>query len=545
MIAYLSFVALGAAGLYFHARRLKVYLLIFQQETYAPRRFLGLIRRRRLFDWRLSLTLSITILLGSRIYTRPDEALALISALFFFGFALTHADPERIAKKPLVMTPRARRLFWVSMAIVSVPHLLLAWNLGYGAFAHLWLVFLVQANPISLLIATALLWPYEERARRYFLADAKACLSRASPLVIGITGSFGKTSTKMILGHILDSDAPTLVTPGSVNTPMGISRILREKLAHRHTYLVVEMGAYAPGSIQRLCDLTPPSLGIITAIGAAHYERFKSLERVGVAKFELAESVAREGGVTYMPAGLQSEAARSFLARSGDKAKCVDLSAGERPPSDGLALGTVGQSRDGLALSLWEEGHRHEMKVGLYGAHQAENVALAVFAARGAGLSMERIRIALRTMPQIAHRLEVKPQDGWTLIDDAYNGNPRGFREGFDLLDLFVEGEGRRIVITPGLAEMGDLHGPAHESLGAYGAGRIDLLLVVNPDRIPELTTGFLRASEPFPSAQRGEVKSFSTFAQAYRWLLPNLRKGDVVLLANDLPDIYETTLRL
>src|SRR5206468_12245453 len=125
---------------------------------------------------------------------------------------------------------------------------------------------------------------------------AHSKLQRLNPVVIGVTGSYGKTSVKHILGHVLETAGPTLITPGSVNTAMGIARVIRERLQPHHRYLVVEMGAYGIGSIRRLCALTPPRLGIISAIGKAHYERFKSLDAVAQAKFELAEAAAGNGG---------------------------------------------------------------------------------------------------------------------------------------------------------------------------------------------------------------------------------------------------------
>src|SRR5206468_4274303 len=131
---------------------------------------------------------------------------------------------------------------------------------------------------------------------------AHSKLQRLNPVVIGVTGSYGKTSVKHILGHVLETAGPTLITPGSVNTAMGIARVIRERLAPHHRYFVVEMGAYGIGSISRLCALTPPKIGIISAIGKAHYERFRSLEAVARAKFELAEAVRDNAGTIIIAA---------------------------------------------------------------------------------------------------------------------------------------------------------------------------------------------------------------------------------------------------
>jgi len=360
---------------------------------------------------------------------------------------------------------------------------------------------------------------------------------KLSPVVIGITGSYGKTSVKHILGHILEAASSVLITPGSVNTPMGIARIVRERLRAEHRYFVVEMGAYGPGSIARLCRLAPPTLGLITAIGKAHFERFKSLDTVARTKFELAEAVAgRHGTVITCEPVLGFAAAKAFADAHAD----MMLICGERT---GLALELISirQDRDALAVAVVWQGTRYDLVAPLFGSHQGWNVALAFAAACTLGIDPETVRLALRSTPQIAHRLEVrKLPDGSMVIDDAYNANPVGFAAALDLVAGLKDPPGRAILITPGMVELGAAHDEEHARLGRKAAGIIDVLLPVAPDRIGAFVEAFRQCASPAAT-----VVPCANFAAAKGWLAANQRGGDVVLIENDLPDLYERRLSL
>jgi uncharacterized membrane protein len=283
LIALIGFVV-------FAARRLLTYLHIFQQEEYDGPRFLRWLVHSGAFDRRLSLAI-IVVSAAQLIAAKyvPDWLFPALIGTVCLGAAAIERDPRKDAKKALAMTARAKRIYGGGLA------LLVAIGVAAALTTDIVLVWLlpVQLVPVALAGATLLLAPSEARVQRRYWREAHAILQRIDPMVIAVTGSYGKTSVKHILGHVLETAAPTLITPGSVNTAMGIARIIREQLRPHHRYLVVEMGAYGIGSIARLCALTPPKLGIITAIGKAHYERFKTLDAVARAKFELAAAVCR------------------------------------------------------------------------------------------------------------------------------------------------------------------------------------------------------------------------------------------------------------
>ena len=527
-----ALVALIGFGV-FAARRLLTYLHLFQQEEYDGRRFLTWLIANRAWDRRLSLTLLIIavaqLLLAA---VAPPAVFSILVGAACLAVAVLERDPRTTAKKPLAMTPRAMRIYGVALALSVVLGLLAA------LVSHLvwqWII-AVQLVPVALVAGNLVLVPAEAQVQRQYWRDARGVLQRVNPIVIAVTGSYGKTSVKHILGHVLESAGPTLITPGSVNTAMGIARIIRERLQPQHRYFVVEMGAYGSGSVRRLCALTPPRVGIITAIGKAHYERFRSLDAVARAKFELAEAVADNHGRLVVASGvLEFVDARRFVEGHRDAVVTV----GDGDTSD-FVITALRQEADGIVVEVLRDGARYALRAPLYGLHQGRNMALAFATACSLGMAPEDVVASLKSTPQIAHRLEVKRQEGGAVvIDDAYNSNPVGFASALELLDRLRQTDGRRILVTPGMVELGSEHEPEHTRIGRLAAVHADVLVAVAPHRVAPLVAAFSAA------APEREVVSCPTFADARRWLDGNLHGGDVVLIENDLPDILERPLRL
>ena len=527
LIAVIGFVV-------FASRRLLTYLHLFQQEEYDNPRFLSWLWRERAFDRRLSSVL--LALLAAHVvlhnWALPGGIFAAAVGIVCIALALVERDPRKTAKKPLAMTTRAKRIYGIALALCAVLGVLAALA---SEFVLLWII-AVQLVPLTLVGANLLLAPFEARVQRRYWDEAHQKLRRLDPTVIGITGSYGKTSVKHILGHVLETAAPTLITPGSVNTAMGIARVVRERLQPHHRYFVVEMGAYGIGSICRLCALTPPKLGIVTAIGKAHYERFKTLDAVAEAKFELAEAARDNGGTVIVAADtLEFARPRAFLERHRD----IVVTVGDGGADD-LAITSLRQEVDGIVALVTWRGADYRLQAPLYGLHQGRNVALAFAAACTLGLLPEDVVASLRSTPQIAHRLEVKRQgDGSIVIDDAYNSNPVGFASALALLDALRPSDGRRILVTPGMVELGTEHDAEHARIGRLAAAHVDVLVAVAPHRVAPLVNAFSQ------TAPQREIVSCAGFAEARSWLDKNLNGHDVVLIENDLPDLLEQKLRL
>ncbi len=538
MIEIASTVLLFIAFCAFAFKRSLTYMHIYQQEEYDTLRFLPWILRNMVFDKRLSAVVLLMALFA------PYMSVFLLNFILFTAMALVayvEKDPRKAGKKNLVMTARVMRILTPALLLniafalwVFVPALNMPW---------LW-VANIHFIPVSLMLMNAALAPIEAANQQKYWNEAHEKVLELKPVVIGITGSFGKTSVKHILGHILKKQAPTLVTPGSVNTPMGISRIVREQLEPNHKFFVVEMGAYGRGSIERLCRLTPPDYGIITAVGHAHYERFKSLDAVAETKYELAEAVLNKGGdmvvhektLRFAKARAIKESQEAHFIVCGESmpsvyAKGVDKSYLKKGD---LEIFDILQTNKGIEVRFSWKKVSYNVEAPLFGVHHGHNIAQAFACAILLGFSSADIQTALLSVPQIEHRLEVRKQSGGvTIIDDAYNSNPLGFKAALELLAQLGK-NGRKILITPGMVELGGIHDSAHATIGEMAGSLCNIVIVVQGDRIPTFIDGFKR------SAGDKECLRVKTFAEAQKWVVANRQEGDFILLANDLPDLYE-----
>ncbi|MGD9639460.1 MAG: UDP-N-acetylmuramoyl-tripeptide--D-alanyl-D-alanine ligase [Alphaproteobacteria bacterium] len=529
---YLPSLCLIFSIVFFLYKRLKHLLHYFQQEEYDASRFIKYYKNASLIDKKLSLLLIITTLLFS-LFNYNYLSYAYSFAFILIG--LFEPNREKQAKKALVMTARAKRILFLSVtagAAIITPFLFLVTKTNIDEF--ILVIASAQLTPFFLMLGNMFLMPYEKHNQNKFKKEALLKLAAINPKIIGITGSYGKTSTKKLIEHIISSLAPSLATPGSINTLMGICRIIREKLDKAHQYFVVEMGAYGIGSIKRLCDFTPPDVSVITAIGHAHYERFKSLETVAKAKLEIAEATVKKGGfVIVNTMAIAPEFIKMAEGICNNNLRTVGKDA-----SCDYILTNVEQTKDGISLVITNKDEHWDIIAPIYGVHQAENIALAFALCHSLGIDGSTIAAILKTAPQTQHRLEVKRSDsGVTIIDDAYNSNPTGFASALDVLHL-LGSIGRKILVTPGMTELGAYHDDAHKKIGEKAAHCADIALIINPKRIPSLISGF-------ENAKGDKALLFDSFADAKKWIDDNAKTNDVILYENDLPDIYEERIKL
>lgn len=539
-VTYAIHALAGVALLIFLGFRARTYLLFFQQEEYDAPRFLRWVVRMGAADVVFSALMLISAFAVWGFRGDPRILWLIISVLAALA-AWRAVRLNARAKKPLVMTSRATRIWRLDMILTTITGLALylpARQAGALSVA-LWVLLLVHLAPLMLILANLLLSPAERAVKGRYRKEAEEIFEKLAPKTIGITGSYGKTSVKHLLAHILSGASPTLATPGSVNTEMGITRIIREELESRHKFFVVEMGAYGPGSIHRLCRLTPPDLAIISSVGKAHLERFGDVETTFHAKFELAAAAIAKGGkvvanVDGIPGDLLGDwlaADRAHFILCGTPGGGVDLD---------WRLEEARQTPEGLALRIrgpeearWPE---EALTVPIYGLHQASNILLSIAAASELGIGAEMIVGALKMMPQIRHRLEViRGAHGPTIIDDAYNSNPVGFEAAVRLLNELATTGARRVVITPGMVELGADHDDEHYRLGELAGPLADVFLVVGPERIEAFVDG-----ANITRRDGSQLILFETQAKAEAWYKAHGKPTDVVLFENNLPDLYE-----
>jgi UDP-N-acetylmuramoyl-tripeptide--D-alanyl-D-alanine ligase len=516
--------ALAAAHTYLVTRRALAYLRYFQQEGYDHIRFLKWAGLRSYTDPAYWLSIGCVLL-----FVRVPLAVVLAFIAGAAALGALQPDPRRSGKIPLRLTWRARRVLAVTVIVAS-----LLWVVLLRAYVGVQLraafvasAYVFAAFPLLLIAANALLKPYEAAVQRGYEREAIDRVRQVAPVVIGITGSYGKSSTKAILGHILQFSAPTLAATGSINTLMGVTRHIRENLVFGHRFMVVEMGAFKTGSIRRLCQLTPPSAAIITAVGDMHLERFGSLDEIVRAKSELAQALP-EGGLLAVNA--DSPGALRIARETRNRRV---LLYGETSQEDLVTrLEQVQFSKQGTTFVLRTKDRSYHCFTPLLGRPIVQNVAGAATLAMALGVDPDIVVASLRTLKPVSNRLEVVEDKGITWIRDAYNSNQFGFRAALEVAAALPVS--RRYLATPGVIELGAEQAAVNRALSREAASVCDATIVVSETNRDAFAAGHRDAGHG------DRLVAVDTRAEAFEWLKRTVKEGDAVILENDLPDLYE-----
>lgn len=513
-------------------------LHLLQLEHYEPSRLLLWLRRRREL-------LQPRELIGVGALYAAALADTAAGERWFAGTLLLLTAPiallgvrdwRREAVKPLVFTGRARRLFAAGMAPAVLLALaavgLAALGISAASLAALLGVglLLLAGAPWVLLAANRALAPVQAAINRRYVECARASLRECFPLVVGITGSYGKTTTKFCIGSVLAEDRPTLVTPESYNSFLGVTRTINEQLRREHRAFVVEMGMFRRGDISELCELVHPKIGVITAIGPMHLERLGSIEQITAAKGELLHALPLDG----------------HLITNAEDPRCLELARESHVPvtlfgvesSSAAVLARNVRLEDGRTLfDLHLDGPDSPglpVSAELLGAHNVLNLLAAATVGRVLGIDPVRIARGLGRVQAPAHRLQPihnRPAR-IVVIDDAYNSNPEGARAALEVLSQHPAE--RRLLVTPGMVELGDSEQELNRRFGEQAGAVCDIAVLVGPTRTRPIREGLLAGG-----MQESAIHVVCDIVQATALLGGLTRAGDVVLFENDLPDTY------
>ncbi len=437
------------------------------------------------------------------------------------GWAVQGLTRQKQEKKRFAVTARVKRLF-AALILVLLALLLPVpgdWR---------WLIPLCL--PLVLALAKAAAWPVERGIYElYFQSARKALKARPDLIKIGITGSYGKTSVQFILNTLLSEKFQVLSTQASFNTPMGLTRVIRERLQPAHQVFLAEMGARHRGDIRELCRLVHPDYGVLTSVGAQHLDTFGTLERIIETKYDLIRAIPAEG-VRFFPD--DGDICRRLYDRTEGARRLAGLSRTDR--TDVWAENITVSAR-GSAFDLCTPDGRAACETKLLGAHNIQNILLAASVCLTLGMTLRQISRGIARLEPVEHRLQLIEQPGGiTLIDDAFNSNPAGAARALDVLKAFPP---QRIIVTPGMVELGAEETEYNRRFGEQIALSADTAILVGPRHTAPIREGLLAGG--FPERQIHTVQDLAEAAALMRTLA---RPGDTVLFENDLPDNYSET---
>ncbi|MDZ7683593.1 MAG: UDP-N-acetylmuramoyl-tripeptide--D-alanyl-D-alanine ligase [Fodinibius sp.] len=466
-----------------------------------------------------------------------------VFGIFWFGPFNYYGGED--SKKPLVFTPRMIRLT-VPFALLS---LLLPTSVTYIAYtgdipftemgikdsmlyaADIYLLSFgwILGNafiPFFIFLAGLITKPYESYVHRYFIRMAQKKLARMPDLtVVAITGSYGKTSTKFMIRDLLSERHSVCSTPGSYNTPMGICKVINNDLEAYHQVLVLEMGARYEGNIDELCDIAEPDISVVTNVGIAHLETFGSQDAIARTKSSIVQRT-KPNGTTILNADDERVMAMGDL-RDDLNIVTAGLNSGD------IRAGDIQYGPKGMQFEVTTGDDTRTFNMKILGAHNVQNMLLAVGVGKSLGLRLRTMGIAARRMQPVEHRLELKQQGDITVIDDAFNSNPVGAKNAVETLAEFKSG--RQIIITPGMIELGELQDEKNREFGEQ-IGRADLDLVI---LVGQNQTRAIREGIKSTGFDMSKVIVERSLYDANRTMHNFAEEGDVVLYENDLPDSF------
>lgn len=448
-------------------------------------------------------------------------AFLLLAAFAFFMRLNAKKAP---AKKAFVVTARVKRLYIVHFIVVVGLGLVI--GLAPASAATMVLLFVYpMLLPLLVAVSALLALPIEKMIFRMYFKDAEKKLLQNKGLIrIGITGSYGKTSTKFVLNTILSQKYNVLCTPASFNTPMGVTRIVRERLTPSHQVFIGEMGARHVGEIKELSNLVHPQIGILTAVGPQHLDTFRTIERIEKTKYELIQALPDDGYAVF----LNDDAIVTKLYEKTEKQKCLVGKEGSEVWAEDVKVSSTGSSFN----LCFRDGEKNPCKTRMLGEHNILNILTAAAVAKHLKLTGAQIARGVAALQPVEHRLQLlKSAGGVTVIDDAFNTNPRSAKKALDVLKAFP---GRRIIVTPGMVELGAEEDKYNEEFGAYMADCVDIAVLVGKKHTAPIVKGLKEKG-----FKTENIHVVSSLDEAIRLNQTMLRSGDVVMYENDLPDHY------
>lgn len=420
----------------------------------------------------------------------------------------------------LVWTGRLRRLVAASLLLAALPIAVLAVFGLHPAFTAVALC--AMGAPFLIDLALLLMkWP-EGRLLEPYVQRARERLATVRPRVVAITGSYGKTTTKGYVAHLVAASMPVVASPASFNNTPGLATAINNYLTTGTKVFVAEMGTYGPGEISAMCSWMAPEIGLITAIGPVHLERMGSLERIADAKAE----ILQKARVAILNVDYPWLAELAQKAQDNGKivwrcsAKCVDADVSVMVEDGKLHVRTsqLRGEMDALVTTGLEV--------------EPGNVACAVAAALSLGVPSEIVTSRLANLPGSPNRRNARQSPkGVNIIDDTYNANPAGANAAVALLKIKAAKDGQKVVVTPGMVELGPIQATENAKFAAGAAAVATRLVVVGRTNARALVKGAGAAGLPTQEARN--------LAEAVDWVTANLGPGDAVLYENDLPDHY------
>lgn len=447
-----------------------------------------------------------------------------------------------IPKKPLIYTKRAKRLDTISLVLI-VLDLLIVISIIFIFTNNINIIYPIFVGFMSIsyffcvyyvLLANLISVPIENKINKKFYDMASKKIRSMNKIkTVGITGSYGKTSTKFIAATILSHKFKVMNTPESYNTPMGISKVINNDLSDYYDVFIAELGATKKGDIDEVARLTNPKIGVLTSIGPCHLQTFGSINNIANGKYELIEYLPSDGIAIFnydnpYVKELADKTLKTKLLYSIENIDNADVYATDITVNETGSLFTLCVKNKGII----------ECETSLLGKHNILNILAGVSIAIALGMNLEEIRLGVKKILPVKHRLElIDPKTGIMVIDDAFNSNPDGASAALEVLSEF--NNKRKIIVTPGMIELGEIEKKENEKFGEKIAEICDIVILVGKKRTQPIYDGLMKKGY-----DKNSIYVVNSTNDSTEIIKSIAKQGDIILYENDLPDTYDERVK-
>ena len=503
----------------------KINLHMLQQNFYNEnnRYIKWLIKNKKMFN--IDIIFILIIILGLFTNNKIIQCCMILLYVIMTLKTINYLKNEQV-KLPLKYTLRVYRLILTTIGIYLIPFIVITIDYNIKT-SYLILGLLVSINSIIIYIANILNYPIEKMVYYGYKNMASNKLKSLSNLeVIGITGSYGKTSSKNILNTILKEKFNSVTTPKNFNTQYGLMITINNHIDKFNDLFVAEMGAFTTGRIKKLCDFVHPKYGILTRIGTAHMDTFGSQKNIQKTKFELIESLPKDGiGILNLDDPLQV----SYKLKN--KCKIIWIAIENKKAdvyADNIKITSEGMSFD---CHFKNDNKKYKFETRLLGNANIYNILASIALGHALGMSIKQLQLGTKKIKTIEHRLELKKYNNITIIDDAYNSNPIGSKMALDVLNLM---KGKKIIVTPGMIELGKDEYKLNKEFGHQIADVCDEVILVGKNQTKAIQEGLKEKKY-----NKDKITIINDVKEAFTIINKVKTNNTYVLLENDLPDIF------
>lgn len=444
----------------------------------------------------------------------PIYQVAVTAIFFYHAVVVVYEALSRLTKRPKI-TIKAIGIVFVSLAVVIAIY---AVPLIDNFF---WLLVIDRLIPVIIaLIILALSFPTELVQGIIIEGAIKKLRKHKKLLVIGVTGSYGKSSTKEFLAQILSEKFIVLKTKGTNNTPIGIARAILSGLHKGTEIFVVEMGAYKIGEIAEICQIVHPTIGIITAVNDQHLSLFGSIQNTMKAKYELIESLPNDGLSLFN--GNNENAYK--LYEKTDKKKKLYLSDGKYAQYGNLKQMIIGKNiivkQDGIEFDVMVDRGNFHLNAPLLGAHNIENILPAIYIAKKLGMKENEIKKAVQTLKNPPKTMTLlKRVNGVKVIDDTFNANPQAVMAAIEYIKIYKK---KKILVLQPMIELGKNAKLEHYELGKEISTVCDYLFLTNKNFYGDIIKGI--------KSEDGKCTILLSNTETASYLRKITERGDIVI---------------